>query len=128
MKTGIVPYPSSDWQDRLWAFFRLDVGAYHTFFGAPAAGVTLIAMYAAPAYAAWIGPGACENHFGYWHLPGVRMVYRDHGVRSFAIASLISWRSQWYIVHLGPNPRPVNVGTVASPSLGAGTPGPPGGC
>ena len=82
-----------------------------------------------PAQAAWIAPGSCENSIGYWHLPGVRLVYSSqHVVRSVAVASLISWHGVWYVVHLGPNPRPVNVGTVDAPGLGRGVAGPAGGC
>jgi len=127
MKTGIIANPASDWTNRLWAFYRLDVPAYHQALGSPP--VRFLSINANPADAAWIVPGDCENHFGYWHLPDVRIVYEVSGVvRSFAVASLISWRSQWYVVHLGPNPRPSSVGTVALPSAGPGTPGPAGGC
>jgi hypothetical protein len=49
-------------------------------------------------------------------------------VRSFGVASLISWRGLWYVVHLGPNPRPSDVGTVDQPAIGPGSPGPGGGC
>ena len=66
---------------------------------------------------------------GYWHVPGVRLVFqRGHQVVSVAVASLISWRGVWYVVHLGPNPRPANVGTVDNYRVGPGTPGPAGGC
>ena len=41
---------------------------------------------------------------------------------------MISWRGEWYVVHLGPNPRPTNTGTVDMPALGPGTPGSAGGC
>jgi hypothetical protein len=47
----------------------------------------------------WVYPGACYNKIGYWHGPGARVVYREHGTeRSFGIASLISWRAPdtWY--------------------------------
>jgi hypothetical protein len=82
-----------------------------------------------PSYASWIPPGSCENKIGYWHLPNIRMVYTVNGQQeSFAVASLISWRGVWYVVHLGPNPRPSNVGTVDMPAFGPGTPGPAGGC
>jgi hypothetical protein len=128
MKTGRIPAPAGDYQDRLLAFFRLDLGAYHAalFAHGPA---TFVGVNANAADAAWVAPGACENSIGYWHVPGVRLVYRVKGmVRSVAIASLISWRGVWYVVHLGPNPRPTNVGTVDAPSLGRGVAGPPGGC
>jgi hypothetical protein len=129
MKTGILADPASDWADRLWAFFRLDVGAYH---GATAPNASYAGVLADAGMAQWIAPGVCENHFGYWHLPNVRLVYRfghaGHRQRSYAIASLISWRGSWYVVHLGPNPRPRDVGTVALPADGPSTPGPAGGC
>jgi hypothetical protein len=93
------------------------------------ANARLLAVNASAADAEWIAPGSCENLIGYWHLPGVRFVYRAGGVvKSFAVASLISWRGVWYVVHLGPNPRPVNVGTVDQPAVGPGLPGPGGGC
>jgi hypothetical protein len=129
MKTGVLPDPSSDFTGRLIAFYDLDIAAYHQALGTGASGATLLSVNAAAADAAYIPPGACENRIGYWHLPGVRLVYRDNGTeQSFAVASLISWRGQWYVVHLGPNPRPENVGTVDQPSAGPGVVGPPGGC
>ncbi len=128
MKTGILSNPSADYVERLWAFYRLDLAAYHAHLGAGARGSSLIRIVAVTHGAQWIAPGVCENHFGYWHLANVRIVYRETTIRSFAIASLISWRGEWYVVHLGPNPRAFNVGTVALPALGAGHPGPSGGC
>ena len=53
-------------------------------------------------YEIWVPPGACYNSIGYWHVPGARVVYERGGAtRSFGIASLISWRGDWYLVHLG---------------------------
>ncbi len=116
--------PSADFTDRLWALFRLDFAAYH----AATAGATFEGVRVDPADVAWIRPGTCENSIGYWHLPGVRMVYRQRGVeRSVGVFSFISWRGVWYVVHLGPNPRPVNVGTLDAPAIGTGVPG-GGGC
>ena len=129
MKTGVLATPASDYTDRLVAFYTLDLAAYHAALGSGAGAARLVSVNADPADAAWIPPGDCENLIGYWHLPGVRIVYEENGqVRSFAVASLISWRGVWYVVHLGPNPRPTNVGTVDQPATGPGTPGPPGGC
>lgn len=129
MKTGVIPNPSGDYSDRLVAFYRLDIAAYHDYLGPGASEARLVTVSADTSYARWISPGYCENTIGYWHLPGVRLVYSENGaVHSFAVASLISWHSVWYVVHLGPNPRPSDVGTVDQPALGPGTPGPPGGC
>jgi len=129
MKTGRIADPVSDYKWRLVAFYDLDVAAYHAHLGAQAATAKLVAVRSNPALAAWIPAGACENSIGYWHLPGTRLVYTEGGrTYSVRVASLISWRGVWYVVHLGPNPRPVNAGTVDDPQVGPGTPGPAGGC
>jgi hypothetical protein len=71
----------------------------------------------------------CENAVGYWHLGGARLVYRQRGgLRSFGIASLISWRGRWYVVHLGAVLRSGTQGVVDTPAAGPGVPGPAGGC
>ena len=120
------PYPVADWQDRLWYDFVLDVRAAHRLLGS---GATLDRVIVPTAYAAWVYPGACHNKIGYWHVPGARVVYREHGKeRSFGIASLISWRGVWYVVHLGAVQRTVVTGIVDQPAAGRGVPGPPGGC
>ena len=129
MKTGVLADPVSDYADRLIAFYRLDIAAYHETLGPAASTVKLLAVNASASDAAYIAPGACENRIGYWHLPGARFVYQIGGsVQSFGVASLISWRGVWYVVHLGPNPRSQNIGTVDQPAVGPGVVGPPGGC
>ena len=128
MKIGEIPSPAADYTGRLVGLFNLDVAAYHrVLISNPS--VTFERVLSSPTDAAWIAPGACENKIGYWHLPGVRLVFKRVGrIESVAVASLISWRGVWYVVHLGPNPRPLNVGTVDGFRSGPGTPGPAGGC
>lgn len=126
MKTGAIPNPSGDYSDRLVSFYDLDLAAYHRLVTATS---TLVKASVNPADAEWIPAGVCENKIGYWHVPGVRLVFRrGTKIESVAVASLISWRGVWYVVHLGPNPRPTNVGTVDDFQVGPGTPGPAGGC
>jgi len=49
------------------------------------------------------------------------MVYRQDGqIRSLGIASMISWRGVWYVVHLGAILRSSDAGTVDEPASGAG--------
>jgi hypothetical protein len=121
-----IPYPVPDWQDRLWHDFVLDVRAAHRLVGS---GAHLDRVVVPRKYAAWVYPGACANKIGYWHVPGARVVYRAHGQeRSFGIASLISWRGVWYVVHLGAVQRTVVTGIIYQPAAGPGVPGPPGGC
>lgn len=128
MKRGQIPNPPSDYIYRLIGFFRLDLFAYHSYI-LTRGRATFLGVNVNPSDALWIRSGQCENSIGYWHVPGVRLVYsQDHVVRSVAVASLISWRGVWYVVHLGPNPRPRDVGTVDAPALGRGVAGPAGGC
>lgn len=121
-----IAYPESDWQYRLWYDFTLDVAAVHGLLGKNAKFVKVIV----PAeYAAWVYPGACYNSTGYWHLPGARVVYRvGSQERSFGIASMISWRGDWYVIHFGAVIRGGGYGEVDDPADGTGYPGPPGGC
>ena len=63
----------------------------------------------------------CLNRDGYYEVPNARMVYSLGGAtRSFGIASMISWRGVWYVVHLGAVVRDAVTGIVDDPSAGAG--------
>ena len=118
--------PAADWDDRLWYDFTLDVRAAHQ---AVAPDAHLVRVLMAGYDAAWVYPGVCDNSIGYWHVSGARMVYRQHGQeRSIGIASLISWRGVWYVVHLGAVLRSAVTGIVDDPEPGPGVPGPAGGC
>jgi hypothetical protein len=121
--------PAADWHSRLFADYSLDIAAAHRLLGRGAAHTRLARVIVPSADAAWISPGVCENAVGYWHVGGARLVYRQHGrLRSFGIASLISWRGRWYVVHLGAVLRTGTRGIVDAPAAGPGVPGPAGGC
>jgi hypothetical protein len=117
--------PGRDFQDRLVSAFRQDLHAAHELLGQGAGAARFVSVLV-PHQWAWIPPGGCYNKVGYWHAPGSRLVYRQHGrVRSFGVFSLISWRGEWYVVHLSSYDSP---GTVDDPSVGRGSFGAPGGC
>jgi hypothetical protein len=121
--------PAADWHSRLFGDFRLDVAAAHHYLGRGAAQARLLRVIVPSAAAAWINPGVCYNSAGYWHVGGARLVYREHGqVRSIGIASLISWRGRWYVVHFGAVLRTGATGLVDQPAAGPGVPGRAGGC
>ena len=126
LQVKAIADPAADWRGRLWYEFTLDLAAVHQLVKP---GATLVKVVVAQPDAQWIAPGGCYNSTGYWHLPGARVVYRQGGgTRSFGIASLISWRGDWYVVHFGAVTRPGAGGTVDDPEAGEGMPGPPGGC
>jgi len=116
--------PQADWRDRLVATFRLDIGAAHGLLSAGGSRAQLLRVDVPAAYAHWVPPGACLNRIGYYEVPNARIVYRDgRTVRSFGIASMISWRGVWYVVHLGAVSGDAG-GTVDAPSSGSGTSAP----
>ena len=114
--------PSTDYTDRLLTDFGDDLLAAHDLLGPDPAAATLVGVNADAAYAHWVPPGVCSNTVGYYELPNARMVYSVGGqVRSFGIASMISWRGEWYVVHLGSVLRSAAGGEVDSPGDGPGT-------
>jgi hypothetical protein len=113
---------SSDWTDRLVRDYRLDIGAAHMLLGGDAAQARLIGVDVPATYGHWVEPGVCANSVGYYEVPNARMLYSVGGqIRSFGIASMISWRGVWYVVHLGAILRPSDSGTVDEPAVGHGT-------
>jgi hypothetical protein len=119
--------PTADFEGRLFADFRLDVAAAHQLLGA--AHARLVDVSVPGSYAHWVRPGVCLNRVGYYEVPNSRLVYDQRGhTRSLGIASMISWRGVWYVVHLGTVLRKAAVGVVDDPSPGTGTPAPSSTC
>ena len=116
--------PRTDFENRLVADFRSDLAAAHALLGADPASAVLQSVSVPEQYAHWVPPGVCYNSIGYYEVPNARVVYTAGGaVRSFGIASMISWRGQWYVVHLGLVTRPTTTqqGIVDDPATGPGT-------
>ena len=113
--------PAADYEARLIGEYRLDLAAAHALLGAHGRSSTLVGVKVPSSYAHWVPPGACYNRIGYYEVPNARLVYREDGqVRSFGIASMISWRGVWYVVHLGAVSRSTAGGVVDAPSAGTG--------
>ena len=54
------------------------------------------------ARAEWMKPGREGNRIGYYRVLRSRLIYTDADAkeRSLEVTSLISWRGEWYVVHL----------------------------
>lgn len=114
--------PDSDYQNRLVAEFSLDLSAAHDLLGSDATSAQLVQVDVPDQYAHWVPPGTCYNRVGYFEVPNSRVVYVEDGTtRSFGIASLISWRGVWYVVHLGAVVRSSETGVVDDPETGPGS-------
>jgi hypothetical protein len=120
LKTGIAN-PSGDWQNRLVADYALDIAAAHALLAPAPEQATLVSVSVPSQYGHWVPPGVCANGIGYFEVANARVVYQlDGQTRSFGIASLISWRGEWYVVHLGAILRNSSGGEVDEPAVGAG--------
>lgn len=121
--------PRGDWVARLVHGYALDIGAAHRLLGAQPGAAQLLGVRVPMAFAHWVPPGSCYNGVGYWEVPNSRVVYRVGGAeRSFGIASLISWRGVWYVVHLGAILRAGDVPAVDDPASGPGVSAPSSTC
>jgi hypothetical protein len=111
----------SDWTNRLVHDYGLDIAAAHALLGRDAHLARLDRVEVRPSYGHWIEPGVCYNSAGYYEMPDARVIYSLGGhTRSFGIASMISWRGVWYVVHLGAVLRSTDVGVVDEPAAGPG--------
>jgi hypothetical protein len=117
-----IPDAAADWSNRLVHDYALDIAAAHALLEPHAASARLLAVNVPSSYGHWVPPGTCYNGVGYFEVPNSRVVYSEgRQVHSFGIASMISWRGVWYVVHLGAVLREGEGGVVDEPSAGAGT-------
>lgn len=94
--------PAGDYQHRLIANYEQDIHALHAQLGDAASRAQLTGMSVPNDQAQWIVPGTEYNKGSYWRVYGSTLQYTVDGqARSFPVTSLISWRGEWYVVHLG---------------------------
>ncbi|HEV2311120.1 MAG TPA: hypothetical protein VGU73_11415 [Acidimicrobiia bacterium] len=100
LQVKAISNPAGDWQGRLVADYQADIHTYHGTLGAGAATAQLTGIDV-PNTAQWIQPGAEYNKGSYWRVYSTQVHYTVGGqAGTFTIASMISWRGEWYIVHL----------------------------
>jgi hypothetical protein len=121
-----IANPQGDYTNRLVGDYALDIRAAHALLGPNAAQAQLVGVNVDESYAHWVPQGSCYNGVGYYEVPGSRIVYQENGqISSFGIASMISWRGVWYVVHLG---GVLQSGVVDDPQSGPGSPVPSSTC
>lgn len=93
-----ITSPASDWKHRLVANYARDIHAAHDKLPA---GAKLIGLSVPMSQARWVEPGEEGNKIGYFRVYGSKLEYEVGGSkRSIDVTSLISWRGEWYVVHL----------------------------
>lgn len=96
-----VGNPAGDWRRRLVAAYARDVRALHKRLGKDAERATYVRTEVPAERARWMEPGDEYNKLGYYRVLGTRVFYAVDGKESsFEVTSLISWRGEWYVVHL----------------------------
>ena len=100
-QTKRIPDPPADWNNRLIANFRVDVADANKKLG-PNAQSAVFTGVSVPDTAVWVKPGEEYNLGPYWRVFKAQMNFSVDGKNvSIPIESMISWRGQWYVVHLG---------------------------
>jgi hypothetical protein len=96
-----ITNPASDWRRRLVAAFKRDVHALHKRLAERGRDAKFVRIDVPPDRARWVEPNEESNKLGYWRVYGSTLIYEIDGKeKKFEISSLISWRGEWYVVHL----------------------------
>jgi hypothetical protein len=102
LQVKAISDPATDYEQRLIANYEQDVHTLHAQLGVDAAGAQFAGIDVPAAQAVLVQPGEESNRLSYWRVYGTTLHYTEDGqARSFPVTSLISWRGQWYVVHLG---------------------------
>jgi hypothetical protein len=98
-----ISNPDGDFNSRLIPAYREDVRTLFGRLGAQAAGAQLLGVDV-PENATWVPPGDEYNKGSYWRVYGATLRWStpDGRTGTFPITAMISWRGEWYVVHLGP--------------------------
>ena len=122
LQVKTLPADAVDYQERLVGQYALDIGAAHSLLGSDAPTATFVSVIIPSGNVHWVTPNSCQNQIGYYEVGNARLVYNAGGAtQSIGIASMISWRGQWYVVHFGAYNRTTDVGMVLDPEEGDGT-------
>jgi hypothetical protein len=97
-----IPNPAVDFKSRLLGAFARDVHKYHQQLGADAASARFVRIDVPTAKAKWMEPGSEGNKLGYDRVLDSTIVFVDGAGKehTLAVKSMISWRGEWYVVHL----------------------------
>jgi hypothetical protein len=100
-QTKAITNPAADWKHRLVSNYVRDVHALHKKLGTKADKARFVGLEVPTENAQWVPPGDEGNKTGYYRVYGARLRYElDTFSRSFDVSSMISWRGEWYVVHL----------------------------
>ena len=93
-----IQHPASDWRRRLVGNYSRDIHALSRELGTE----LQFQRIEVPKTARWVEPNEEYNRIGYYRVYGAQILCTTKGGRERAIriSSMISWRGEWYVVHL----------------------------
>lgn len=97
-----VQKPERDYRYRLLAHFDRDVLEYRKALGKDAEHAEFLGASVPEERAQWMKPGKEGNRLGYYRVLRSQLRFRlPNGTeRALELTSMISWRGEWYVVHL----------------------------
>jgi hypothetical protein len=97
-----IAKPALDHEKRLLAAFARNVHEYRRELGRDAEGVRFLRVEVPDEKVKWMKVGAEGNRVGYFRVLRSRLVVATAAgkEKSFELTSMISWRGEWYVVHL----------------------------
>jgi len=101
-KVKDIKNPAGDWKSRLMKNFARDIHRYHAKLGDDAKATKLLGLSVDDARVKWMDPGKEGNKLGYYRVTRSKLRYADAagGEHTLELTSLISWRGEWFVVHL----------------------------
>jgi hypothetical protein len=101
-KVKAIAKPGRDWEKRLWKLFKRDVHDYHEQLGADPDQAELLGFEPRSERKKWMKPHTEGNAIGYFRMTRNTLRVRDARGKELAleITAVISWRGEWYVVHL----------------------------
>jgi hypothetical protein len=96
-----IANPAADWKARLVAHYARDIHTLHAALGPNAARARFVAADVPMDKTRWVDPGEEYNRIGYFRVYGTKLRGEIDGAPvTIDVTSLISWRGEWFIVHL----------------------------
>lgn len=97
-----VAKPERDYRYRLLKAFDRTIHEYHRALGNDPERASLVDVDVPEQQARWMKPGSEGNKLGYYRVlhSTIRYTIPPNRTRELELTSLISWRGEWYVVHL----------------------------
>ena len=102
LKVKAIKDPGRDWERRLWKLFVRDIHEYHEKLGPDPSAASFVRLDFPEGKTHWMKKHKEGNAIGYYRVKRPYLVFTDAEgkERKLEITVMISWRGEWYVVHL----------------------------